>query len=269
MIKNPSTLRLLILSDLHLEFRRSQKPVFDLSIATPDIVLLAGDIDTDAVGIVAWAANVFADLPVLYVHGNHEGYGGKIDSVIEKISAACATTPNVHYLHQAEFRHMGVRFFGATLWTDFALFGEDLRQECMNAAAMLMTDYRSIRLAKERYRKLRPMDTVRFHREDRTWLAEKLEQPFEGPTVVMTHMAPSKASVAPQYSGDLLSAAFASNLDDLVSKADVWVHGHMHTSSDYRIGRCRVVCNPYGYIRKDGEPENGDFRPDFIVELAV
>jgi predicted phosphodiesterase len=269
MIKNPSTVRLLILSDLHLEFRRSQKPVFDLSIAKPDIVLLAGDIDTDAVGVVTWAADAFPGLPVLYVHGNHEGYGGKIDTVIEKISVACATTPNVHYLHQAEFRHMGVRFLGAALWTDFALFGEDLRQECMNAAAMFMTDYRSIRLASERYRKLRPLDTVRFHREDRTWLAKKLEQPFEGPTVVITHMAPSKASVAPQYAGDLLSAAFASNLDDLVCKANVWVHGHMHTSSDYHIGRCRVVCNPYGYINKDGGPENGEFRPDFIVELVV
>jgi hypothetical protein len=148
---------------------------------------------------------------------------------------------------------MGVRFLDAALWTDFALFGEDLRQECMNAAAMFMTGYRALRLASERYRKLRPLDTLRFHREDRTWLTKKQEQPFEGPTVVMTHMAPSKASVAPQYAGDLLSAAFASNLDDLVSKANVWVHGHMHNSSDYhRIGRCRVVCNPYGYIEKDG-----------------
>jgi predicted phosphodiesterase len=269
MTKSPSSVRLLILSDLHLEFRRSQKSVFDLGIAKPDVVLLAGDIDTDAVGVVAWAADAFSGLPVLYVHGNHEGYGKKIDTVVEKISAACATTPNVHYLHQAEFRFMGVRFLGATLWTDFALFGENLREECMNAAAMFMTDYHSIRLARDGYRKLRPLDTLRFHMEDRRWLSEKLEQLFEGPTVVMTHMAPSKASVAPQFSDDVVSASFASNLDDLVSKADVWVHGHMHNSSDYRIGRCRVVCNPCGYIGKNGGPENGDFRPDFIVELAV
>lgn len=40
-----------------------------------------------------------------------------------------------------------------------------------------------------------------------------------------------------------MSAAFASDLDAMVSKADLWVHGHIHDSMDYRLGKARVVCN--------------------------
>jgi predicted phosphodiesterase len=46
------------------------------------------------------------------------------------------------------------------------------------------------------------------------------------------------------YEADILSMSFASHLDGLVRKADVWVQGHTHTSMDYMIDKCRVVCNP-------------------------
>jgi hypothetical protein len=80
-------------------------------------------------------------------------------------------------------------------------------------------------------------------------------------------MSPSFESVAPQYASDLTSAAYASNLDHLVERADVWIHGHMHNSFDYRIGKCRVVCNPLGYRDRSGAAENEHFDPNFIVEV--
>src|SRR3546814_2816589 len=49
-------------------------------------------------------------------------------------------------------------------------------------------------------------------------------------------MAPSLQSVDDRYRCDLVSAAYASRLDALVAKADLWIHGHMHSSLDYRIG---------------------------------
>lgn len=27
----------------------------------------------------------------------------------------------------------------------------------------------------------------------------------------------------------------------------LWLHGHLHNSSMYEIGDCKVVCNPKGY----------------------
>jgi hypothetical protein len=79
-------------------------------------------------------------------------------------------------------------------------------------------------------------------------------------------MAPSMRSVPEQYADDRISAAYASQLKELAAKADLWVHGHMHESSDYLIGKCRVVCNPCGYMTRGGGIENGDFDPNFIAE---
>ena len=64
-------MRLLILSDLHRELWHDQAPKCDPTANRPDVVILAGDIDTGARAI-EWAARQFTDLPVLYVHGNHE-----------------------------------------------------------------------------------------------------------------------------------------------------------------------------------------------------
>ncbi|MGV8898667.1 MAG: metallophosphoesterase family protein [Burkholderiaceae bacterium] len=95
-------MRLLILSDLHHELWREHAPRIDLGISRPDVVILAGDINTGAKA-VQWAAQTFPGLPVLYVHGNHEGYGEAIDAVQAEIQAACASTDNVHFLDCGEY----------------------------------------------------------------------------------------------------------------------------------------------------------------------
>ncbi len=160
-----------------------------------------------------------------------------------------------------------VKTVGATMWTDFKLFGDTDRQSAMRAAEASMVDYKRIRLAKERYRKLRAADTAKFHYEHKSWLHRKLAEPYDGKTVVVTHMAPSIKSLSDLYSDDPLSAAYASRLEDLAEKADIWIHGHMHESFDYLIGKCRVVCNPCGYITRSGETENSNFNSNMIVEV--
>lgn len=260
-------MRLLILSDLHHELWRDQAPIIDPSVSKPDAVILAGDINTGAKA-VAWAAQTFAGLPVLYVHGNHEGYGQNLDDAQAAIAAACAEAGNVHFLDCGEHIIGNVRFLGATMWTDFKLFGDDDRQAAMREAEAVMTDYKRIRLAKKGYRKLRAADTAQFHALQRSWLGHKLDQDFAGKTVVITHMAPSMRSVADEYSLERSSAAYASRLDALAEKADAWVHGHMHESFDYHIGKCRVVCNPCGYRTRAGLTENARFDPDFVIEVT-
>ena len=259
-------MRLLILSDLHLEVWRQYAPPIRLSESRPDVVILAGDIHTGA-RAVPWAAATFPGLPVLYVHGNHEGYGQNLDDAQNEIAVACAANGHVHFLHSSEHRIGNVRFLGTPLWTDFRLFGDDHKREAMALSGGAMNDYRRIRLASQNYRKLRPSDTERWHQAQRWWLEQQLAVPFEGRTVVITHMAPSFLSVPDEYSSDPVSAAYASRLDDLVAQADLWVHGHMHTTSDYRIGKCRVVCNPCGYMKRSGAPENWDFNSSFVVDI--
>lgn len=260
-------MRLLVLSDLHLEVWRDSAPRFDTVVTRPDVVVLAGDIHTKA-RAPAWAARTFPDIPVMYVSGNHEFYGEAIDHVGDAIRVECQKYSNVHYLDCDEYVLQGVRFLGVTLWTDYLLFGSDLRREIMVDAGNVMNDYQRIRVASAGYRKLRPQDTLHLHAGQRAWLEGKLSEPFPGPTVVITHMAPSRRSVASEYASDPVSGAFASDLDELVRLATLWIHGHTHTSFDYPIGQCRVVANPLGYMKRGGQAENDDFDPNFIVELS-
>jgi Icc-related predicted phosphoesterase len=260
-------MRLLVLSDLHLEVWRDFAPRFDLGASRPDIVVLAGDIHTKT-RAPAWAAHTFGDIPVMYVSGNHEFYGEALDKMGEAIRVECEKYSNVHYLDCDEYVLQGVRFLGVTLWTDFLLFGTDLKRDVMVDAGKVMNDYQRIRVASAGYRKLRPQDTAQLHAEQRSWLEGKLLESFPGPTVVITHMAPSRRSVAPEYASDPVSSAFASDLDELVPLATLWIHGHTHTSFDYPVGQCRVVANPLGYMMRGGHAENDDFDPNFIVELS-
>jgi hypothetical protein len=41
-------------------------------------------------------------------------------------------------------------------------------------------------------------------------------------------------------------------------------HGHTHSSFRYKIGECRVVCNPRGYFPMEINP---NFDPNFEIEI--
>ena len=261
-------MRLLILSDLHLEQWGGIQPEIDLAVSRPDVVVLAGDIHNGAKAI-PWAAMTFAGIPVLYVHGNHEAYGHKLEGTIRELEQACQQTDHVRLLHCNEWHLGNIRFLGATLWTDFKLFGDERRDIAMDAVQNDINDYHRIRLENRGFQKMRPTDTARFHSEQRDWIRKKLDEPFEGKTVVITHMAPSMRSVPEEYMADIVSTAYASNLDALVESADLWIHGHMHTSCDYTIGQCRIICNPRGYHLSNGRGENRDFDPNCIVEILT
>jgi len=172
----------------------------------------------------------------------------------------------------------GVRFLGATLWTDFLLFGEEMRAAAEEVCRDTVTDFRAIRTARSGANLERGIDWTtatlpasavqRRHQKTREWLAAELDKPFAGSTVVVTHHLPSKRSVAERFADDLTSAAYASNLDGLMGKSALWIHGHAHDSFDYRIATTRVVCNPRGYCHRSGTPcENPAFVPDLVIEL--
>jgi hypothetical protein len=82
---------------------------------------------------------------------------------------------------------------------------------------------------------------------------------------------PSLRSTAERFRDKLTTAGFTSNLDALVERTDLWIHGHTHDSYDYRIGRGRVVCNPRGYpnksVHKRRTTENADFQEGFVATV--
>jgi predicted phosphodiesterase len=251
--------RILIASDLHLEF---SDMALDASAA--DVVVLAGDIHEGAAGI-EWAKARF-DLPVVYVAGNHEFYNGEIGAVTAAMKAA-ADGSNVHVLDDEAVTIDGVRFLGAVLWTDFGLYGEAVKAEAFEKCLKFMPDFKIVTYGTDIFT---PDDTIAIHRNSRDWIGARLAEGHEGPSVVVTHHAPHRGSLAPQYAEDPVSAAFVSDLEPLIleTRPDLWIHGHTHTPFDYRVGETRVVCNPRGYTRKpNGHKENPDFSPGFTVEV--
>lgn len=257
--------RVLVCSDLHLEFGPWVPPK-----TGADFAVLAGDVYTKNRCLPASmgdAREAFG-CPVVAVLGNHEHYGGKVDSTLEKTRPA-AEHLGVTLLERQETVIAGVRLLGCTLWTDFRLFaGDDDDRMKLDAARCAdgLTDFRIIRVAGDGYRRFRPKDAAILHYGSVSWLRERLAVPFDGPTVVLTHHAPSKRSIPARYAEDTLSAAYASNLDRLIeeTRPSLWVHGHVHDSCDYMVGDTRVVCNPRGYV--PGEPNPG-FREDLVVEV--
>jgi Icc-related predicted phosphoesterase len=247
-------MKLHILNDLHIEFEDFTPPE-----TVADVVILAGDIGVGLEGL-RWAEDRFPDRPVIYVPGNHEFYHHDI-ALIDELKAQAPEY--IHVLNDDQVVIDGVRFLGSILWTDFALFGEGERFFAMQAARKRMTDFSLISNQGQRFT---PEDAARLNTASRGWLAAMLAEPFDGRTVVVTHHAPSSQSVHPRYARDLLTPAFASNLENLMEgeRASLWVHGHMHESFDYEVYGTRVICNPRGYAPNALNPE---FRPDYVIEI--
>ncbi|OIQ89556.1 3',5'-cyclic adenosine monophosphate phosphodiesterase CpdA [mine drainage metagenome] len=254
-----------LLSDLHLEFSQYQP---HSSSDRADIVLAAGDVWHKDRGIRMLRA-MWPDKEIVTVSGNQEHYKATICPNMELMRAA-ADEVGIHFLENNEkiltIRGEKIRILGCTLWTNFLLYGLEKRADCMVDAGQYLNDFRLIRNGSWNFS---PKDSINLHNASVKWLESKLDEPFDGPTIVMTHHAPSYKSVVKRFQGDLLSACFASNLDHLMdgSKVDLWCHGHMHDDLDYYINGTRVMCNPRGYCRFEGGEENHSFNPALLISV--
>lgn len=250
-------MRIHVLSDLHLEIAPYQPQPVEC-----DVVVLAGDIGNHLQGL-EWARHIWPEKEIVYVPGNHEFYRRERSETLRQMRTV-ARELGVHLLDNDEVVIAGVRFLGSTLWTDFELFGEDLKKSAMAEGKKYLNDFRLIR---ERDRLFSPARSIQLHKTSRKWLAAKLQKPFPGKTVVITHHLPSAQSVAERYKPILSSACFASNLDELMGASALWIHGHTHDSFNYVLRGTRVVCNPRGYCRTPARPENPAFDPTLVVEV--
>ncbi len=254
-------MKLQILSDLHLSTGGQACP--DTSA---DLIVLAGDVARPAAAM-AWATAL--GRRVLYVPGNHEFYGGSLDGTVAELRRL-SNGSGVSVLYKDAVVIDGVRFLGATLWTDFRLFDDSgQRDVAMEAGSRFTRDFTHIRLRDADEALFSPSHSTGEFDDHAGWLEASLREPFDGPTVVVTHHAPSQGSIHPRFEGSLINACFASNAEHLLNgeRVGLWIHGHMHDSFDYTVNGTRVVCNPRGYI-KNGAIENALFDPAFTVDVG-
>ena len=235
-------MKIQIISDLHQEFGSTE-----LNFDHSDIVVLAGDVNLGTKGI-EWIKHKIPDKPVIYVLGNHEYYKGSYPKTLNKIKEA-ALDSNVFVLENSFVDIQDVRFHGATLWTDFSIFGNPVHYGMI--CQLQMNDYKMIRRDPS-YSKMRTMDTFKIHQLSRQWLKESLENSKGFKNIVVTHHAPSLLSVPEEYKEDPITSAYASDLEGMIREYQplYWIHGHIHTPCRYKIENTEIICNPHGYINE-------------------
>jgi Icc-related predicted phosphoesterase len=256
-------MKIQIFSDLHVDVAPIKPVVVMPGI---DLVVVAGDTCEAVLHAFDYLRQIVPlHIPILMVLGNHEYYRRFVPDELA-LARSQATAFNIHLLENDTVVLGGVRFVGATLWTDYRVFGEANQAAVMNACATGMNDHRLIGWQKKPWLRFRPQEAALLHHQSKTYLADVLATPFAGPTVVISHHAVHWGSIDPKFRRDPLTAAFLSDQSALIEahQPALWVHGHVHNSSDYRIGRTRIVCNPHGYGN-----ENPAFDGALVVEIGV
>lgn len=258
--------KIAFLSDLHCEFDRrgggrlvndAGHPFCGPDLApvaegAADALILAGDIDV-APGLATYLETVadYLSVPVIAVLGNHEFYKTDLSEV--RSMAANINHQNVFLLDDRTvvLRLAGhdVRFIGSTLWTDFRINEERTGQSQENAMRVASSELNDFQLIAYNGHRFTPADSLELHEIAVRFIAEELDKPFEGPTVLVTHHSPSPLT-EDRYQATPLAGSFGSNLHRLMegSNAPVaWIHGHSHEDSDVVVGHTRVASRQRGY----------------------
>lgn len=276
-------MRINLISDLHLEFG-------DLTLPGGDVLILSGDVlEAKHLKMVDYTPEIVAlnermgvkshrymkffyeecakYKDVIYVIGNHEHYGFRFDKTYNHLKEHLPA--NIHLLEKESLELNGVLFIGATLWTN-----------CNNADSITMytlkhsmNDYRLVQNYypdKNLYHKLIPEFTYADHIKAVRYIEQTAKANPEKTVVVCTHHAPSFQSIGEQFKSDKhMNGGYASDLSELILEnpnIKVWTHGHTHAVFDYKIGECRVLCNPRGYYGYEHRAQQ--FDPTFGFDVT-
>lgn len=241
------------MSDLHLEFA----PYKFIPNTKADCLVLAGDIINQDLKKENNFTNFFTDIkqwgkPAFYVLGNHEYYFSSFPETVNYIKNLELKIPNLIVLNNSTYNYNGVKFIGSTLWSE-------VRSNQEWYISRYMNDYNLIK-------DFDVKKSTQEHLLAKEFLDKELDENI--PKVVITHHLPSEKSINIKYKNSPLNSAFASNLDDLITKYSpyIWIHGHSHSNCDYKINKTRIVSNTRGYC-VNNKIENYYFRDDAIVEF--
>lgn len=273
-------------SDLHCDFWEGKKITDFLDLRKYDNYILAGDTGEWKMGKGPCLDAVLNPLlrsgrasKVIEIAGNHTYYRGEMAYTLDNLWDFDSAEPNYSFLENQfkDFPEERLRIWGSTLWTNF-LNSED----CREAAAMYMNDYRQImknRSYGDIY--LHPEDTeAMFYRARTSLKAASDSLPADWRLIVVTHHAPTLLSVGrkfqdPRYS--LLNGAYANDMYDWLCENNiqpsVWIHGHIHERANYELDInghiCRVVSNTFGYPNEIDRSKFADRHIEILEDRII
>lgn len=218
------------LSDLHLECSP-----FDVE-KNGDMLVLAGDIFchssiTRFENFMEKTMDLGFDA-VLFVMGNHEGYGWSIPEAKELLREMEDKYEHFWFLDRAGIVIDGQRFIGASLWSSPT-------QNASIQARLYINDYRAIR-------GWTIEDHIYAHFADLDYLSTVMCLD----DVVITHFPPTYNGVDKvRFDGDVLTTWFVNDLNDLIirRKPKLWISGHTHHCWEEAVGVTQDVGNCRGY----------------------
>lgn len=249
-------MKLTIISDIHQDINRD----YDFSILKDqEFVIVAGDISGNTLNVKKFIKENISR--GICIEGNHLCYSKSGQYQIDFRQGAIRWLRNefkdepVKFLENDIYIQDDIVFIGCTLWTDFCLYGEHVQDAAMMAAWTFMNDYNYVRCEHdEDIVQLFPKKTLEWHKESIAYI-EKICQDYpDKKIVIISHHAPSKKSISPQYRSSELNPAYTSNLEWLIEKYSnikLWVSGHTHEGSDFNIGQCRCINHAFGYYNEN------------------
>jgi Icc-related predicted phosphoesterase len=249
-------MKLLILSDLHLEFTtiNEQKKFIKSLDNDVDALILAGDITTrtNLINNLELFCSSFKN--VVYIHGNHEYYGSSIKSITDRMNILLAQNKNLFWLNNSTCVIDKQRFVGTTLWFPFE------KTKKNQDLSYFLNDFEKIE------------DFSMIVDSENQKSQKFLTETVQNTDIVITHHLPSKKSISSRFENNDLNMFYITHLDEFIVERGpkLWVHGHTHDSFDYEINhkneltKTRVICNPRGYFPKALNPE---FNKNLIVEV--
>lgn len=254
-------MKLQILSDYHLEFYPTTKirnVGSDVLVMAGDIVTVKGLLNNEFDDFFEYISTQFKDL--IYVLGNHEHYNYTFNKSVDDLRNYLSKYSNIHVLDDQSIEINNVKFIGSTLWTD-------VNNNCpitIEALKNYLNDFRLINYINEfgNYKVFHPTTAALLHSHSKQFIKQQTVDHEK--CVVVTHHAPSYRSIHEKYKCDkYMNHGYASYLEDMmIDNIKVWIHGHVHSPSDYIVNNTRVVCNPHGY-RNEGVKYKGDL----VVEI--
>ena len=193
-------MRIQIVSDLHTEQDNPPPPL----APGADMITVAGDLGP--VKHPSHLAEVVDEWNVakhiLYVPGNHEFFGSDANEAREILAGQCRIHA-VTLLYRAAVTIEGVRFIGATLWTDFRLDGAHA-EAAAHEAARGLSDFDGYIRQRAGTGRFTTLEAARRNSQGRAFIKHELAAARESGTtaVVITHHAPTPRSIAPRFEGN-------------------------------------------------------------------
>lgn len=259
-----------IISDIHADYNAHKKYKFNFE---SDYVINCGDTAGNAKACIKWISNNMKR--GLLVMGNHFGYSSAFPELDQKpspldisnnepllrhpknsksnqmllLSKKYTRDEKLRFISNSKAELDNIIILGTTLYTDFALYGDEHIEESMYQAKHFINDFRLITVRGHRKytrtpdgwkvkmvkreegipRLYTPEDHAYYFNFSFNFLKEKVEEYKDKKIIIATHFAPSPYSLDPKYAGSPLNPFFASNLNEFIinnPQIRLWAHGH-------------------------------------------